>query len=198
VTRRVLAGAAIAAGALALALWLREPAGAGVSPALTLGGLPRPVGSSPAPVDADGAGASPDAVADVAAEWGARAADVARDCDLPVETACEGDACVALLRGPDLDGALGWLTLALSSPRFVASTALRDLGVGAGTLPCGAAIDGLLAGRGVPMIELADGTELWCATDAAGDTALCDRLARERFGAAGFGRPGVRRLSFER
>ena len=183
--------AAIAAGLVALGLgrWDGEP------PSDLGRTVDRPASNPPgAPIGAEAVALD----SEPAREWTRQAEEVTRACDLPVETTCEDGACVALLHGPDLDHALGWIGLVLTSPRFVASTLLRDVGVDAETLPCGAAIEDFVAhGDEVPMIELADGTELWCATDGAGDTALCDRAAAERYGASGFAVPGVRRLSFD-
>lgn len=120
-----------------------------------------------------------------------RIAQVRRSCGLPVETLCDGGDCVAVTIGPDLDGLSGWLTLGLTSPRFVVETIGRDLGVPRSLLPCGAAVEGL--DGPILAVEMADGTEMWCTGDAPW---LCDRAAAARFGVVGFEAPGVRTLRF--
>lgn len=97
---------------------------------------------------------------------------------------------------PDMDRITGWLGLLAHSPRFVLSTAARDLGLPVSGLPCGVAVDG----RAALALELDDGTEVWCSYDGdeARGRALCRALARPRIGAlaARFEQPGLRRLSF--
>lgn len=112
-----------------------------------------------------------------APQWEARAAAVRAACDLPVASRCDGDGCVALASGPDLDGLAGWFAVIGERPRFVATVLLRDVGVAPAWMPCGGAI-AQLAPDGVILVELPDGSELWCA----GDAARCDALA-------GFGAP---------
>lgn len=111
-------------------------------------------------------------------------------CDLDLDTTCDADGCVALIEGPDLDGLAGWLSVIPSRPRFVASVALRDVGVAPAWLPCGDAV-ARLAPDGVWAAEQADGREVWCA----GDVARCDAAAAARFGTrpGSFG-PSTRRL----
>jgi hypothetical protein len=125
------------------------------------------------------------------------AREVQASCDLPIDTRCDDRACAALVTGPDLDRVEGWVRIALERPRFVGSVALRDLGVPADALPCGAAVDQL--GK-VLAVELDDGREVWCTVDGddAAGRALCDGLARERVGeeAARFGDPHLRVLAF--
>lgn len=179
-----------------------EPAVAPPPPA-----VPRPVASPPAPVGPAGSFAEipePPERPAFQRDYEGRAGAVLAACDLPVLTRCRGTTCVGLLTAPDLDRIEGWLRLGLDSPRFVASTALRDLGVPLGELPCGAAIDRLLADTGARGVELPDGTEVWCTIDdseraqgwrATGD-ALCSELATERVGeqAARFAEPRLREL----
>lgn len=126
----------------------------------------------------------------------ARSARVARDCGLPLRIRCGSDGCVSLLVGPDLDRPTGWLSLVAERPAFVASVALRDLGVPGEGLPCGAAIAAL--GASVRAVELADGTEIWCAADVAAPGPACDAAAEAWFGpeAARFDAPGIRVLRF--
>ncbi|MEZ4321299.1 MAG: hypothetical protein R3F61_27735 [Myxococcota bacterium] len=138
--------------------------------------------------------------------FAARAGALEDACDLDVHVACGGDLCVALTESPDLDGPLGWAELALSRPRFVASTALRDLGLPAGRIPCGDAIGAVTRDLGAIQRERPDGTEVWCAIDSgsrAGDwesgaRALCDAAARSLdLGVEGFADPRARVLRFE-
>jgi hypothetical protein len=88
----------------------------------------------------------------------------------------------------------------MRSPRFVASTALRDLGMPVDFMPCGGAIERLVQGGSVPAVELPDGTEVWCAAESPEELALCDEAAVARLGpgAFGFSSPDVRRLTFVR
>lgn len=131
-------------------------------------------------------------------EFRAVTAAVAGSCGLVPRVACEGDACVALAEAPDLDRASGWVQMVVAHPRFVASTALRDLGVPAPALPCGDAIGRLARLTGSPdvgLVERTDGSEVWCA----GPPAVCDEAAAALgLDAIGFNQPGARRLTFDR
>ena len=132
----------------------------------------------------------------------AHAEEVAETCDLPVQTTCDDRACIAMVVGPDLDSPTGWAELLASSPRFVASTALRDLGIPTSALPCGQAISGLVDGRAIRSVELEDGTEVWCTVqgDAAVGVRMCSEQAAAAVGlsAARFDDPDLRRLQFDR
>lgn len=133
--------------------------------------------------------------------YAARAREVRRACDLDLAIACRGATCVAVTAAPDLDGPWGWAALAVSSPRFVASTALRDLGVPSPGLPCGQAIARFVGDDGV--IAATSGTEeVWCGVDgdAEAGRALCGALARVRHGlpAGGFSNPSLRRRTFDK
>ena len=134
--------------------------------------------------------------------WRARVDAVTASCGLAIDTVCRDGRCVAISVGPDLDRLEGWVTLVATSPRFVLSTALRDLGVPGGLMPCGGAIAALTQSGSVPAVELPDGTEVWCAAEQEDREALalCDVAATERVGAAvaGFQRQDVRRLTFSR
>ena len=124
--------------------------------------------------------------------------DLTQRCGLVPTVVCDGARCVALAEAPDLDAASGWVQMAVQHPRFVASTAMRDLGVPATALPCGDAIAGLSHAteqEDVALVERADGSEVWCA----GPTDLCDAAALELgLRAEGFARPDARRLRFQR
>ena len=118
---------------------------------------------------------------------------VATQCDLQLTLVCGDDACAVMGAAPDLDGPGGWVRMVWNSPRFAASTALRDLGVPATRLPCGDALDGLLAGAPTRQRVAADGGMVWCA----GPIAVCDA------GAAQLGHQvesfaGARELFFDR
>lgn len=130
-----------------------------------------------------------------------RAASVRAACDLDLAIACGGSTCVGVTQAPALDGPLAWAALAWASPRFVASAALRDLGVPAPGLPCGAAIEAF-AGDGVIAAPLPDGTEAWCAIagDPLAGRALCGAVARARYGPPGarLSDPGLRRRTFDK
>jgi hypothetical protein len=153
----------------------------------------RPSGPLPVP-----ASESPPEERPVQKEFRAVAAAVARSCGLDPRVACEGDACVALAEAPDLDRATGWARMVLAHPRFVASTALRDLGVPATALPCGDAIAQLARLTGSPdvgLVERTDGSEVWCA----GPPAVCDAAAAALgLDAIGFDQPDARKLTFDR
>lgn len=128
-----------------------------------------------------------------------RAQAVADTCGLPVQVRCAGAACAAVLTMPDMDRPTGWLALTLRSPRFVLSTAARDLGVPPVATPCGAAVERLLVDP-VVALELADGSEVWCAAARADaeSRALCAALATPMIGAraAAFVDEPLRELSF--
>lgn len=131
----------------------------------------------------------------------ARAADVRDACDLDLDLRCDERACAGVLTAPDLDRLGGWLTFVFASPRFVLSTAARDLGVPPRVLPCGSAVEQLVGTSGVTAVELEDGTEVWCTTsgETAAGQALCDALAAEHGRPeVGFGATGLRRLTFDR
>lgn len=118
-------------------------------------------------------------------------------CDLPVESICDGNDCVILLHAPDLDGFSGWIDMATESPRFVVTTAARDLGFEPAWTPCGAAIGDIP--NEILMIELSSGQQLWCAgTNGHNWAGVCDAYAMDTYGESGFTRPGVRRLQFRR
>ncbi|MBX2800876.1 MAG: hypothetical protein KTR31_24560 [Myxococcales bacterium] len=122
-------------------------------------------------------------------------------CGLPVRLTCP-DGCVVVVEGPDLDGPAGWARLLATSPRFVASTALRDLGVPTRSLPCGQAIDALLPSGEVRAVELPTGAEVWCGSPqpwSSQAAAACNAAASERSPrAARFDDPDVRILRFDR
>lgn len=148
---------------------------------------------------------APQAATPFEVEFATRSAALTEHCGLAVEQACDGEVCVALTEAPDLDSPLGWAQMLTEQPRFVANTALRDLGMRAGSLPCGAAIDSLTAGFGAAMVERSDGSEVWCAIDSASQVpgwqararALCDRTAAVLgWSASGFTDPGARILRF--
>jgi len=152
-------------------------------------GVGEPV-AGPAPVTTGEAPAMP-------ADYARRVAAVESSCDLQVDRACDGRGCVLLLAAPDLDRPEGWAEMVWRSPRFVASTALRDLGVPPGWMPCGTALGAL--GADTLTVEQRDGTELWCTGEGPEGqlpAALCEEVALRRYGAGGFDQPGVRRLSF--
>ncbi len=128
-------------------------------------------------------------------------------CDLPLHSACADETCVALVVSPDLDQLQGWIRVAIERPRFVASAALRDLGIPADALPCGQAIDAFTSTSEVRAVELPDGTELWCVVQrAAGEPwtpqsqASCGALAHSAVGTdrTAFDDPDLRRLQFDR
>lgn len=152
--------------------------------------------------------AQTDAQTEAATAFTGRAAEVAARCDLPIRTRCDGDACAGLLVAPDLDRLWGWARLVWTSPRFVATTAGRELGVPLAGMPCSGAVEELVSApnaHGVLAIEHPDGTEVWCAVsgDPARALALCDagmaELAPPPTGTtASFARRGVRELSLRR
>ncbi len=152
---------------------------------------PRPVAPAPRPIAA--AAPAPSRPAAPAPAWMSTVSDA---CDLPLAKACDGATCVAVATMPDLDSITGWLSIVATSPRFVASTAARDLGVPARGMPCGLAVDGLEA----LAVELRDGTEVWCVVDGdeRAGRALCEALAAPAIGdaAARFHDPALRRLRF--
>ncbi len=117
---------------------------------------------------------------------------VAASCGLDAQPVCEGATCVVLLEMPDMESPLGWAEVLWRSPRFVLSTAARDLGLSEDLLPCGVAIDGLSGGATV--VESPGGEELWCTGDGPGVEALCEQVS----GVEGFAAPDARRLSFRR
>ena len=124
--------------------------------------------------------------------------DVAVSCGLDARPFCQDEACVALMRMPDLDRINGWVSMAYRSPRFVWSVVRRDMGVPEEVLSCGAAFDRL---DRVASVALADGDEIWCAFDGSESQAtLCDMAAAQRYGLSGaeFRRDDLRYLSFER
>jgi hypothetical protein len=180
-------------------VWLASPTErlhrSAVSATPSVGSAPR----GPSPMSLPAPPGAPSETEPVRTAHAERVEAVVTSCGLPVRTWCEGERCVALTIGPDLDRITGWAELVLDSPRFVLSTALRDVGVPTGALPCGGAIAGLVPGGSVPAIELADGTEVWCAAEPD-SLALCDAAAQAELGpeAVGFTAPDVRRLSFAR
>jgi len=117
---------------------------------------------------------------------------VAASCGLDAQPVCEGATCVVLLEMPDMESPLGWAEVLWRSPRFVLSTAARDLGLSEDLMPCGVAIDGLSGGATV--VESPGGEELWCTGDGPGMEALCEQVS----GVEGFAAPDARRLSFRR
>jgi len=124
--------------------------------------------------------------------------DVAASCGLEARPFCQGGACVALARMPDLDHLTGWFSMAFRNPRFVWSVARRDLGIPEEVLSCGVALEHL---ERVATVELPDGSEIWCTFDGSeSQAALCDRAASQRYGLAGseFQRSDLRYLSFSR
>ena len=133
-------------------------------------------------------------------DWTRRAEAVASACDLAVQTRCDGETCAAVVTMPDLDRLTGWLSLSLRSPRFVLSTAARDLGVPIDGMPCGVAVERLVSEAGVRAVELPDGTEVWCTVDGDPDAGrgLCRALAADRIGGAAdrFTGDALRELSF--
>lgn len=121
-------------------------------------------------------------------------------CDLDLDAGCGDGYCAALTVMPDLDRLGGWLQVSASHPRLVVSTVLRDLGIPAGGIPCGAAVASLAAEHGVAAVELPDGTEVWCAVsgDEAAGFGWCGARATDRLGrAVAFG-ADARRLAFDR
>lgn len=123
-----------------------------------------------------------------------RTSAVASTCGLALQPTCQGGTCVALLVMPDMDHVGGWVQVGFGSPTFVASTALRDLGVPSRHLPCGRAVEALTARGGIEAVELPDGTEVWCTLDDT-DTrpgwreralALCSALAARQVPGARF------------
>ncbi len=134
--------------------------------------------------------------ADEQERFTASATEVARHCGLVPQVACDGPHCVALAEAPDLDAASGWAEMLVSHPRFVVSTALRDLGVPPTALPCGDAIASFDAGgQGAALVERPDGSEVWCV----GPPDVCDAAASTLgLDAHGFGSPDIRRLHFHR
>lgn len=188
----------LALGALALAGWLgwmlRPPAGSAPRPGPAVASVPAAVSGVSTAVPAALSERAP-----LARVFATRADDVRASCDLPLDVRCDDAACVGVLTAPDLDRIDGWVSLVFRSPRFVLSTAARDLGVPSRMLPCGSAVAALVGDHGVDAVELADGTEIWCTVTGAVDAgrALCDAVAAERGRAdARFGAEGLRRLAF--
>jgi hypothetical protein len=126
-------------------------------------------------------------------------------CDLHTQTRCQGQVCAAVAVTPDLDRFGGWLAIATTSPRLVATTVARDLGLPVGALPCGAAVDALIGTGGIRALELPGGTEVWCTVDAPAGTSeaagreLCADIARSQVGQAadGLTEPDLRQLHLD-
>jgi len=183
------------------ALWAAVPSPDVPGPKRPSASTAHPAASvAPPPVAAESS-AAPAAAPSVALsrDEARRVAAVEASCDLAPHQACDDRGCVLLLAMPDLDSPLGWAQMIWRSPRFVASTAARDLGVPPGSIPCGTAIAAL--GADTLAVEQVDGSELWCTgtrPDGTLPTGLCDDEALARYGVRGFSDPGVRRLSFRR
>lgn len=193
---RRLAGPAALLGVLLVGLWWTRdpPSVAGAPPEQAP--APSVHRSAPRPSTEPG-GTSAEALPTVFAD---RADRVRTSCDLALDTRCDDQACAGVLAAPDLDRLDGWLELVFRSPRFVLSTAARDLGVPPDALPCGAAVEALVREGGVTAVELPDGTEVWCTVTGSVDAgrALCDALTADLRGAddPGFRAEGLRRLEF--
>jgi hypothetical protein len=180
----------VALAVLAWRAWRTDPASPAADPARVVA---RPTGGW---VSALAPGDSP-----AARTFVSLATEIHDQCELDLQFACDGSACAAMMVAPDMDQLGGWLQLAWRSPRFVLSTVARDLGVPASGMPCGSAVGGLLGERGVAAVELADGTELWCAIDGQEDAGYgwCRDEAARRLGVdVRFDGPSVRRLVFDR
>jgi hypothetical protein len=184
-------GGAGAAGLLLWAAWpsppvpVQPPPGPRRAPAL-VAGLDAPAPTVP--------GEEGEPTAEVHEEVHEALRALATECDLRPDLVCEGPTCVVVMAMPDMESPWGWVQVAARSPRFVASTAARDLGLGPDLLPCAHAIDGLSGGAAV--VEQPDGREVWCTGTGPKVGALCDTVAGQRLGVTGFDAPDVRRLSF--
>lgn len=116
----------------------------------------------------------PDAVEPTPPEtWFDAVETVQAGCGLQAEPWCDGSGCAVVLESPDLDSALGWATMTLERPWFVANVLGRDLGLG--STPCASAL-ALTFADGVRAVEPHGEREVWCAGRAPSD-ALCDRAA---------------------